>query len=61
MSCHRPAIGARCRRERRFVKTSVCMGALVGRIQAELVNANEAKAELDDLAYTGTAAGLTKK
>lgn len=49
------------RGERKFVRTIVSMGALVGRIQAELVNASEAKAEINELAYIGTVPGLAKK
>lgn len=43
----------------RYVRTSVSMGALVGRVNPELVNADEAKAEIAELHYTG--APLAKK
>ena len=43
------------RGETRYVKTSVSFGALVGRINPELVSPTEAKAELVELHYTGGA------
>jgi hypothetical protein len=46
--------------ERKFVRTSVSIGVLVGRIQPELVSASEAKAEIAELAYTGSTK-LSKK
>jgi hypothetical protein len=39
--------------ETKFVKTSVSFGVLVGRINSELTNSTEAKAEITGLAYTG--------
>lgn len=39
--------------ETRYVHTSVSMGVLVGRINAKLVNAAEAKAEIPSLHYIG--------
>lgn len=40
--------------ETKYVRTSVSFGVLVGRINSELVNADEAKAEITNLNYTGT-------
>jgi hypothetical protein len=39
--------------ETRYVKTSVSMGALVGRVTPELVDAEQAVGELAGLSYTG--------
>jgi predicted small lipoprotein YifL len=39
--------------ETRYVHTSVSMGVLVGRINAKLVNAEEAKSEIASLHYIG--------
>jgi hypothetical protein len=39
--------------ETRYVRTSVSMGALVGRVTPELVDAEEAVGELAGLSYTG--------
>ena len=39
--------------ETKYVKTSVSFGVLVGRINSELANSTEAKAEITGLAYTG--------
>lgn len=39
--------------EVKYVRTSVSMGLLVGRVVPELVSANEAKKELGELSYTG--------
>jgi hypothetical protein len=39
--------------ETRYVHTSVSMGVLVGRINAKLVNAAEAKSEIASLHYIG--------
>lgn len=47
--------------ERRFVKTSVSFGVMVGRIQPELVNATDAKADIAELAYTGNHPALVTK
>ncbi|GGC68882.1 hypothetical protein GCM10011396_14840 [Undibacterium terreum] len=41
--------------EVKYVKTSPSFGIMVGRIIPELANAEEAKKELPDLSYTGTA------
>jgi uncharacterized protein DUF2846 len=43
----------------RYVRTSVSFGVMVGRINPELVAADEAKTEIAGLHYTGTA--LSKK
>lgn len=40
-------------KETRYVHTSVSMGVLVGRINAKLVNATEAKSEIESLHYIG--------
>jgi hypothetical protein len=40
--------------ETRFVKTSVSMGLMVGRINPELVNSEEWNKDLPELSYTGT-------
>jgi len=37
----------------RYVKTTVSMGALVGRINPELVNADVGKSDIQELHYTG--------
>ncbi|BAV33080.1 hypothetical protein SCL_0760 [Sulfuricaulis limicola] len=42
--------------ETRYVHTSVSMGVLVGRINAKLVNATEAKSEIAGLHYIGAQA-----
>lgn len=39
--------------ETRYVKTSISMGALVGRVNPELVGSDAGKAEIAELAYTG--------
>lgn len=41
--------------ETRYVRTSVSLGLLVGRINAELVNNDTAKSEIIELHYTGVA------
>mgnify|MGYP002336267915 CR=1 FL=1 len=41
--------------ETRYVRTSVSLGLLVGRINAELVNNETAKSEIVELHYTGVA------
>lgn len=41
--------------ETRYVRTSVSLGVLVGRINAELVNNETAKSEIVELHYTGVA------
>lgn len=40
--------------ETRYVRTSVSMGLAVGRVNAELVNADAAKSEISELHYTGS-------
>ena|SRR6478672_7670816 len=40
--------------ETKYVKTSIGLGVLVGRIVPELVSAADAQQELPDLSYTGT-------
>ncbi len=42
--------------ETKYVRTKVSMGLMVGRVIPELVNAEEAKKEISELNYTGTAA-----
>ncbi|HEY8252760.1 MAG TPA: DUF2846 domain-containing protein [Burkholderiales bacterium] len=44
--------------ETKYIKSTVSMGALVGRVNLELVSPNDAKAEITELHYTG--APLTK-
>lgn len=41
--------------ESRYVRTSVSLGLVVGRINAELVNNETAKSEITELHYTGVA------
>lgn len=41
--------------ETRYVRTSVSMGLMVGRVNAELVNTDTAKSEISELHYTGVA------
>jgi hypothetical protein len=38
----------------KYVKTSIGLGLLVGRVVPELVSAAEAQKELPDLSFTGT-------
>jgi hypothetical protein len=45
--------------ETRYVKTSVSMGALVGRVTPELVDAEQAVGELAGLSYTGDPSQIT--
>lgn len=42
--------------EIKYVKTSIGLGLLVGRVVPELVSMEEAQKELSDLSYTGTLA-----
>jgi hypothetical protein len=40
--------------ETKYIKSTVSMGALVGRVNLELVSPNDAKTEITELHYTGT-------
>lgn len=44
--------------ETKYVKTSIGLGIVVGRVIPELVSASEAEAELPDLSFTGVMPGL---